>query len=151
MDRLPFLEWMQTYTLVKFLKDAQAGFVVATLVIPQVRNKEPKGHDDSRREVGKVRRKTDRVSCFWRYTHIWQGMSYANIAGLPFVAGLYAYFSPLIIYAFFGSSRQIADCILLCNQELFSFTSDVCKFLCGRSEGDTKISIRSPRHFFRWS
>ena len=42
MDRLPFLEWMQTYTLVKFLKDAQAGFVVATLVIPQVRNKEPK-------------------------------------------------------------------------------------------------------------
>ena len=46
MDRFPFLEWMQTYSLVKFLKDAQAGFVVATLVIPQVRNKEPKGHDE---------------------------------------------------------------------------------------------------------
>ena len=37
MDRFPFLEWMQKYTLVKFFKDAQAGFVVATLVIPQVR------------------------------------------------------------------------------------------------------------------
>jgi hypothetical protein len=37
MDRLPFLEWMQKYTLVKFFKDTQAGFVVATLVIPQVR------------------------------------------------------------------------------------------------------------------
>ena len=46
MDRFPFLEWIQTYTLVKLLKDAQAGFVVATLVIPQVRIKEPKGHDD---------------------------------------------------------------------------------------------------------
>jgi hypothetical protein len=63
MDRFPFLEWMQTYTLVKFLKDAQAGFVVATLVIPQVRNKSQQGHNDSRREVGKFRRRTDRVSC----------------------------------------------------------------------------------------
>ena len=62
MDRLPFLEWMQTYTLVQFLKDAQAGFVVATLVIPQVRNKEPCKDD---RKVRKFRRNTDHVSFIW--------------------------------------------------------------------------------------
>ena len=61
MDRLPFLEWMQTYTLVRFIKDAQAGLVVATLVIPQVRNKEPcKDHDG--RNVRVFRRNTDHVS-----------------------------------------------------------------------------------------
>jgi hypothetical protein len=62
MDRLPFLEWMQTYTLVQFLKDAQAGFVVATLVIPQVRNKEPCKGD---RKLRKFRCNTDHVSFIW--------------------------------------------------------------------------------------
>ena len=36
---------------------------------------------------------------FGRYTHIWQGMSYADITGLPYVARLHADF----IYASFGS------------------------------------------------
>ena len=104
MDRLPFLEWLQTYTLGRFFKDCQAGFVVATLVIPQVRNKEPcKGHDD--RELRIFRRNTDHFS---PVCPLWQGMSYADIAGLPLVAGLYADFAPLIIYSFFGSSKQIA-------------------------------------------
>ena len=35
-------------------------------------------------------------------------MSYANLAGLPQVFGLYGAFVPTIIYAFFGSSRQLA-------------------------------------------
>ncbi len=37
-----------------------------------------------------------------------QGMAYATLAGLPAVYGLYASVVPLIIYALFGSSRQLA-------------------------------------------
>lgn len=37
-----------------------------------------------------------------------QGMAYATIAGLPAVYGLYASIVPIIIYAIFGTSRQLA-------------------------------------------
>ena len=37
-----------------------------------------------------------------------QGMAYAMIAGLPVVYGLYAALIPQVIYAFLGSSRQLA-------------------------------------------
>ncbi|MFO8099875.1 MAG: solute carrier family 26 protein [Salinibacter sp.] len=37
-----------------------------------------------------------------------QGMAYALIAGLPPIYGLYASLVPLVVYAFFGSSRQLA-------------------------------------------
>jgi SulP family sulfate permease len=37
-----------------------------------------------------------------------QGMAYALIAGLPPIYGLYAALVPLVVYAIFGSSRQLA-------------------------------------------
>ncbi len=37
-----------------------------------------------------------------------QGMAYAMLAGLPPIVGLYASTVPLIVYALFGSSRQLA-------------------------------------------
>jgi SulP family sulfate permease len=37
-----------------------------------------------------------------------QGMAYAALAGLPPVVGLYASTVPLVLYALFGSSRQLA-------------------------------------------
>jgi len=37
-----------------------------------------------------------------------QGMAYALIAGLPPIYGLYASLVPLVIYALFGTSRQLA-------------------------------------------
>ena len=37
-----------------------------------------------------------------------QGMAYASIAGLPAVYGLYASIVPILIYALFGTSRQLA-------------------------------------------
>jgi SulP family sulfate permease len=37
-----------------------------------------------------------------------QAMAYAMLAGLPPIVGLYASVFPLLVYAFFGSSRQLA-------------------------------------------
>jgi sulfate transporter 4 len=37
-----------------------------------------------------------------------QGMSYALLAGLPAVYGLYGSFAPVLVYALFGSSRHVA-------------------------------------------
>ena len=37
-----------------------------------------------------------------------QGMAYALIAGLPPVYGLYAALAPQVVYAFLGTSRQLA-------------------------------------------
>ena len=38
-----------------------------------------------------------------------QGMSYANLAGLPYAFGLYGAFVPCIVYAFFGTSKQLVS------------------------------------------
>jgi sulfate transporter 4 len=36
-----------------------------------------------------------------------QAMSYANLAGVPSVFGLYGAFLPVLVYALFGSSKQL--------------------------------------------
>jgi MFS superfamily sulfate permease-like transporter len=41
------------------------------------------------------------------FTVVPQGMSYANITGVPAVMGLYGAFLPVLIYALFGSCRQL--------------------------------------------
>ncbi len=37
-----------------------------------------------------------------------QGMAYAMLAGLPPIVGLYASTIPIILYALFGTSRELA-------------------------------------------
>ena len=41
-----------------------------------------------------------------------QGLSYAKLAGLPQVWGLYGAFAPCIVYAGFGSSKQLVRTFL---------------------------------------
>lgn len=41
-----------------------------------------------------------------------QGMSYANLAGLPQVYGLYGAFVPCLVYSVLGTSRQLVRCDL---------------------------------------
>ena len=41
-----------------------------------------------------------------------QGLSYAKLAGLPQVWGLYGAFAPCIVYAGFGSSKQLVRIFL---------------------------------------
>ena len=73
-------------------------------------------------------------------------MSYADIAGLPFVAGLYADFSPLIIYAFFGSSRQIAVGPVAIISLLVSQAIPLCSKLCAESNGvNATVPVRLKR------
>ena len=86
---------------------------------------------------------------FGRYTHTWQGMSYADIAGLPFVAGLYADFSPLIIYAFFGSSRQIAVGPVAIISLLVYQSIPLCNKLCAESNGvNATVTVRFKRKIY---
>jgi len=76
-------------------------------------------------------------------------MSYADIAGLPFVAGLYADFSPLIIYAFFGSSRQIAVGPVAIISLLVYQSIPLCNKLCAESNGvNATVPVRFKRQIY---
>lgn len=71
-----------------------------------------------------------------------QGMSYANLAGLPQVYGLYGAFVPCLIYSLLGSSRQLSvgpvavTSILLGNglESLFGTSGSPCYSTSGGSE-----------------
>ncbi len=72
-----------------------------------------------------------------------QGMSYANLAGLPQVYGLYGAFIPCLIYSLLGSSKQLSvgpvavTSILLGNglESLFGTSSSPCYNDAGGDEG----------------
>lgn len=78
-----------------------------------------------------------------------QGMSYANLAGLPQVYGLYGAFVPCLIYSLLGSSKQLSvgpvavTSILLGNglESLFGTSSSPCYETGGSETGNGTASV----------
>ena len=76
-------------------------------------------------------------------------MSYADIAGLPLVAGLYADFAPLIIYSFFGSSKQIAVGPVAIISLLVFQAIPSCNKLCAESKGvNASVPVRFKKKMY---
>jgi len=65
-----------------------------------------------------------------------QGMGYADVAGLPFVAGLYSGFAPLIVYAMFGTSRQMGVGPVAIVSLLVASGVPACNVLCPDADGN---------------
>ena len=73
-------------------------------------------------------------------------MSYADIAGLPLVAGLYTDFAPLLVYALFGSSRQIAVGPVAIISLLVYQSIPLCNKLCAETKGvNASVPVRFKR------
>ena len=73
-------------------------------------------------------------------------MSYADIAGLPLVAGLYTDFAPLIAYAFVGSSKQIAVGPVAIISLLVYQSIPLCNKLCAENNGvNATVPVRFKR------
>jgi hypothetical protein len=73
-------------------------------------------------------------------------MSYADIAGLPLVAGLYTDFAPLIAYAFVGSSKQIAVGPVAIISLLVYQSIPLCNKLCAENNGvNATVLVRFKR------
>ncbi|CAK9160482.1 unnamed protein product [Ilex paraguariensis] len=85
----PILNWGRDYSLSKFKGDLIAGLTIASLCIPQF-----KGDLIAGLTIASL--------C------IPQDIGYANLANLAPQYGLYSSFVPPLIYAFMGSSRDIA-------------------------------------------
>ena len=64
-----------------------------------------------------------------------QGMGYADVAGLPFVAGLYSSFAPLFIYTVFGTSRQMGVGPVAIVSLLLASGVPACNMLCPNEDG----------------
>ena len=64
-----------------------------------------------------------------------QGMGYADVAGLPFVAGLYSGFAPLMVYFITGTSRQMGIGPVAIVSLLVSEGVPVCNKLCPGPDG----------------
>ncbi|KAF8060559.1 SULTR2 [Scenedesmus sp. PABB004] len=108
---LPCLQWLRGYNLKSWLLfDILAGIAVGFTVVPQVRARRPPPRS-TRARHRRWAAATDEAAAarcrpLPRAAH-GQGMSYANIAGVPAVMGLYGAFTPVLIYSLFGSSRQL--------------------------------------------
>ena len=59
-----------------------------------------------------------------------QGMAYADVAGLPYVVGLYSGFAPLIIYYIHGTSRQMGVGPVAIVSLIMAQGVPVCNKLC---------------------
>mmetsp|Transcript_62022 Transcript_62022/g.147806 ORF Transcript_62022/g.147806 Transcript_62022/m.147806 type:complete len:878 (-) Transcript_62022:50-2683(-) len=64
-----------------------------------------------------------------------QGMGYADVAGLPLIAGLYSGFAPLIVYFFTGSSRQMGIGPVAIVSLLTAQGVPACNLLCPNADG----------------
>jgi len=64
-----------------------------------------------------------------------QGMGYADVAGLPFVAGLYSGFAPLMVYFLTGTSRQMGIGPVAIVSLLVAQGVPVCNKLCQGVDG----------------
>ena len=65
-----------------------------------------------------------------------QGMGYADVAGLPLIAGLYSGFAPLIIYFLTGSSRQMGIGPVAIVSLLVAGGVPACNRLCPNDDGN---------------
>ena len=70
-----------------------------------------------------------------------QGMGYADVAGLPFVAGLYSGFAPLLVYFLTGTSRQMGIGPVAIVSLLVAEGVPVCNKLC---PGDGGVLLPEP-------
>lgn len=64
-----------------------------------------------------------------------QGMGYADVAGLPVVAGLYSGFAPLLVYSVLGTSRQMGVGPVAIVSLLISTGMPACSQLCPNNDG----------------
>ncbi|CAD5186849.1 unnamed protein product [Musa acuminata subsp. malaccensis] len=83
----PILDWAPNYSLSFFKSDLVAGLTIASLAIPQATCPLPP------------------IS----FSHLsFSGISYAKLANLPPIIGLYSSFVPPLVYSVLGSSRDLA-------------------------------------------
>ncbi|TVU16386.1 hypothetical protein EJB05_39945, partial [Eragrostis curvula] len=81
----PILDWLPSYSFSLFKSDLIAGLTIASLAIPQACTRPIKSLLSLR-----------------------FGISYAKLASLPPIIGLYSSFVPPMVYAVLGSSRDLA-------------------------------------------
>ena len=95
------MNWIRLLDYAAIRADVVAGLTVGVMVIPQEHLfSRPPTH------FSHMSRPTFPISHLLFF--IPQSMSYANIAGLDYKYGMYSALVPLMVYAFMGTSRQLA-------------------------------------------
>nr|CAB3488500.1 unnamed protein product [Digitaria exilis] len=110
----PILDWVPGYSLSLFKSDLISGLTIASLAIPQARMHAflPLHTSHASKSFLMFANCIRAVlilhvrmhgTCSWL-----QGISYAKLASLPPIIGLYSSFVPPMVYAVLGSSRDLA-------------------------------------------
>ncbi|KAG6467557.1 hypothetical protein ZIOFF_074624 [Zingiber officinale] len=94
----PVLDWLPYYNLSFFKSDLIAGLTIASLAIPQACM-----HAHDRNTHVYKKKKINTLIILYV-----QGISYAKLANLPPIIGLYTSFVPPLVYSVLGSSRDLA-------------------------------------------